>query len=499
MIIKRILKDWGLEVLILSFFIVVIIPFGAGITFDSVSFFQAGENFWSSGKYIHYGPTELEFAAHRFPLYPIIVGLFRSFDPNLLALQIILFTALIAVFRRFLNEQKSPKYFLLALATFPFVFNHFNIWTESLYAVLFVWILLELYQEEKYQRGIWIAVIVVLLCLTRMVGVVVAGSLLVAYLIDKRPLRGVLYCIVGLAIIVSWTLLGKFYLGETARELAYHPVSAQDLWYLIVEFGKWITPVDIAWIPFVVSICLMLLPVVLALRAWKNRHEVGVLFWFLIIHFYAYISFIVLSKMFIDASIPFGVRQLYPLIINYLGILIMMQNSMVLNEKIKAKIRFVFPKLLILIVGMNVSSIWFLHDNGVGYNSKEWQDYEFPEEIGKLSTSLVYTNDTAPIYLFGNDFDQVVSLPQKKDLYSQQLKPEYQASLDVSLFILEQSLDGKIIWVRNGITADIYPSYEELRDHPRLDVLYDDYFCLILEPNMYYDEIMEKVEENRQE
>ena len=75
---KELLQNWGLEFLILGWFFFVLYPFGPAVTYDSVSFLEAGGNFLFNGEYVHSGAEGLEFAAHRFPLYPIIL-LVRSF------------------------------------------------------------------------------------------------------------------------------------------------------------------------------------------------------------------------------------------------------------------------------------------------------------------------------------------------------------------------------------------------------------------------------------
>ncbi|MBD3638386.1 MAG: hypothetical protein HUJ25_13625 [Crocinitomicaceae bacterium] len=482
MVFKQILKDWGLEALILFLFVFIILPYGPGITFDSVSFFQAGDHFWSSGKYVHFAADgSLEFAAHRFPLYPLLIGAARSVDWSLLVVQIILFAAFLASIRNLLNDLKSPKYFLLLLATFPVFLNFFAVWTESLYAVLFVVLLVELRKEEEFRPAIWLIAIVILLCFTRMVGIVVAGSLLLAYIIDKRPLRGLVLFISGTSVIITWTLLGTYYLGKTAREVSFNALHLWDLWYVFTDFGSWIAPASFEWLPFLVGVCLYVLPLWFAFKAWKHRHEVGVLFWFLIIHFYGYVVFVVLCKMFLDASIAFDVRTFFPLIVNYVGIFIVVQNSAIFGDAFRQKFRYIVPKLSVIIVAVNFMAIWMLRSNGLGYNSKEWNDFAFVSELESLDTKNIYTNDQAACYLYTENVSKTALLPQKMDLYSREKLDTYQAEMDVLLHEIKAQ-NAKIVWIRNGITGDVFPSYEELKELSELEVIYDDWLCLILQP-----------------
>jgi hypothetical protein len=482
MIIKGILKNWGLESLIISLFILVIVPYGAGITFDSISFFQAGDNFWSSVRYVHYnGNGNLEFAAHRFPLYPLLISVFRWIDPSLLAFQIILWITFLGIFRRFIKVLEVPNYFLLLLLTFPVFLNFYAVWTESLYIVLFIILLSKLYKEEKFQSMVWIAIVVGLLCLTKMVGIVVAASLLMAYLIDKRPLRGFLLFASGILVILGWTLLGTFHLGETARSVEIHFVNTNDIRLLILELGTWLTPVSSELIPLITGFVVLVLPLIVILKSWKVRQNSGVLHWFLLLHFYAYLIFVILSKSILDASIAFDQRTLFPLIINFIVILIVLSRSGVLSKSQKRKVKFIFPKVILICVILNASSIWRLRENGLGYNGRDWQAFEFVGQIMDTDSDLSFTNDQAALYYFAPKATQPVLLPQKMDLYSQEEISTYTAEMDLMMSSLQSSRNGKIIWIRNGITGSVFPTYEELKENSNLEIVYDDWLCLILE------------------
>ena len=78
-----------LTAVVLCVFVLILIPCGPGVTFDSVSFFQVGENFWSDFNYTHLGADGTDvFASHRFPLYPLILGLFYMLPFGEIILQI---------------------------------------------------------------------------------------------------------------------------------------------------------------------------------------------------------------------------------------------------------------------------------------------------------------------------------------------------------------------------------------------------------------------------
>lgn len=481
MLIKQILKDWGLEALILFLFVWVLVPFGPGVTFDSVSFFEAGDHFWSRGEYTHVGPDGYqEFAAHRFPMYPLILSLFSG-HWWLILLQTSLFAGSILFFRWFLNLLKAPKYFLLLFATVPFILNYYCLWTEGLYGLFFLALLVYLKKEENYQPIIWIALIVTLLCLTRIVGITIAGSLLVAYLMEYRARRGMLIFALGTTVLLFWTLIGAYFLGSTARTFAQHPIDLTDTFYLLVEFGKWFTPAEWVWIPFVIGILIVLFPLALAIRFWKSRMDKGILFWFLIIHFYAYLVFIILAKSFLDASVAWGARTYFPLFLNYIALLAVLQSGNIFKQEVRDKMRYILPKVVLVVVAINGISVWNLRSTGVGYNSTDWRQFEFINILpAHANRNLVYTNDQAALLFHGISNSTAKLLPEKKNLFNRKENDAYTAEMDVVIHELQQDPASEIVWIRNGVTAEVYPSYEELREHPDLEIVYDDWLCLIM-------------------
>ncbi|MEX1000656.1 MAG: hypothetical protein WDZ35_00925 [Crocinitomicaceae bacterium] len=482
MILKRTLQNWALIILILLLFVFLLVPYGPGITFDSVSFFQAGDHFWAEGRYVHYGADGgQEFAAHRFPLYPLLLSLFYSFSKGAFLLQILLFLGTLAGFRFLLKKREVSPYPLLLLATFSVIICFYCLWTEALYGCLFAWLLYFLSKEDDYQPFYWIVTFVVLLCLTRMIGVVVGGSLFLAYLMEKRALRGWLVLIFTVFFVGGWILLGTYYLGETARPLAFHPVSMQDIVDLFVHLGKWILAYDIVVINLILGGIFFCAPLVFLWMSRKAAEKRGVLFYFLFIHFYAYIAFLLLSKSLIDQSIPIEARTLFPLFLNLIGFIILFVSFEGFTDRLRAKLKFIMPILIIPVLAFNGVHLYRLKNTGIGYGSKEWNSYWFVDILDELDGDVVYTNDQATLYLYSPQIEQPELLPQKKSLYSGEVNKAYTAEMDLMLHELQESEDGLIIWIRNGITADIYPSYEAIKAHPDLKIIYDDWLCLVME------------------
>ncbi|MFT4600228.1 MAG: hypothetical protein ACI857_000402 [Arenicella sp.] len=477
---KELLKNWGLEFLILAWFFFVLYPFGPGTTFDSVSFLQAGDNLLNEGLYLHSGKNGLEFAAHRFPLYPIITSVLNLVPKGLILFQLLLFSGTILLFRRFLAELNAPKYFLLFFGLYFILTNYYCLWTEGLFGLLFIALLI-LIAKENRPNPIWpIAVLIGLLCLTRMVGLVSAGSLFLAYLLINRKPRAVLALMIGLLTIIAWTIIGSYYLGETARPFATHLPEFKDFVDLIESLGGLLTPAIHPVLAISLGAILFVLPALYLIKVWKDKVLMSLLDWFLIIHFYAYIIFLFLSLTFIDASIPFGLRTSFPLYLNLIALGVVSQTSVLMTDKWKSKMKYVLPKALILFFGISVFSSLTLRENGVGYNSKEWNDFAFTNQIEELGLRDVFTNDHGPIQYFSQFYTNTYLLPEKKNLYSQIENQTFREEMDV--LIHDFPPNNLIIWIRNGITTDVYSNYDELKELEGFEVVYDDWLCLILKP-----------------
>lgn len=475
---KELLQNWGLEFLILAWFFFILYPFGPGVTFDSVSFLEAGDNFYSGNGYLHSGSEGLEFAAHRFPFYPLLVSLFDLAPKGLLILQMLLFGGCLLVFRSFLKELRAPKYFLIFFGLFFIVTNYYCLWTESLFGLLFL-LLLWLVAKEKRPNPIWpIALLVVLLCLTRMVGFVSAGSLFLAYLFINRKPRGVLTLMVGILTIIGWTLLGTYQLGNTARPFVSHLPDFSDFVHFLESLGGLLSANIHPLLSISLGVILFVLPVIYLFRIWKDKVLMSLLDWFLIIHFYAYIVFLFLSAAFIDASIPFELRTSFPLYLNLIALAAVAQSSVLVSDKFKARMKFILPKLLILCFGLSIFSNLNLRANGVGYNSKDWRGFKFTSQLANISAERIYCNDQGPIQYFSEVETSTFLFPEKQNLYSKQKNTTYQEEMDV-LFHNLTSADA-LVWIRNGVTADVYITYEEIKELEGFNVVYDDWLCIIL-------------------
>ena len=478
--LKRTLQQWGLVVLILLAFVFILWPYGPGVTFDTASFLQAGNNFWDGLGYVHFAPDGgLEFAAHRFPLYPLLLSLTDQWKWGPFVLQILLFGGSLLLLRLYMRSLQTPKHLLLLFLTLPFVLGYYALWTESLYILLFLGLAYVLTVEEKRWANLLIVLLVVALCLTRMTGLVVGCSLALAFFISNRRIRALEVLVFTIVFVSLWIFLGTYFLGETARPLVQHWVDAGDLFDLVKSSGEWLVPVGPLWLTYGVGIFVLLFPLIVLLSRDQQPVRFRSLYWFLIIYGYAYLLFLILSKSLIDASIPFESRTLLPLYVNQLLLLVLLQSGDLSGERMREKMRFIFAIAAIAVVGLNAYPLHQLRQNGVGYNSAEWRSYAFVPVLQGIHQEQVYTNDQSATYLFSPFVQKPKLLPQKVNLYTEQPVDTYSAEMDLMLHDLQQN-GGQIVWIRNGATAHVFPDYEELKSLEGVEVVYDNWLLLVL-------------------
>lgn len=464
-----------LTAVVLCVFVFILIPYGPGVTFDSVSFFQVGENFWSDFNYTHLGADGTDvFASHRFPLYPLILGIFSMLPFGEIILQILLFTVFSFLFFRLLEKFQVSLFFGLIILIFPIVVSFYAIWTESLFMVLSLAIFIKTWEYELAESKKTLRIILILiflLCLTRLVGLALAGSICLYFLFQKKWKDAILSMLAGLIPFICWTVLGIYNMGETARNFTFHSQN-EIISKLIYGLGECFIPARLIQVNIVQTIAgaiVLALPAFLYFVFRKSPHA-KFLMW-LVVHFYGYLILLIFCILFIDVSIPLETRTLLPAIFTLIVIFVFC----IYSSNSKNKNRFVVIPALIF--GLSAMSILNLTKNGIGYTSKEWTEFKFTAQLKSLSAETIYTNDQHAVWYFSGK--KSIQLPQKSDLYTKKINENYSAELN---HLTEQLLpEQQIVWIRSGATAAIYPTYEEIKLIDELEIVYDDWLCVILE------------------
>lgn len=480
----RLFKAWGLVGLLLIWFVILLWPQGPGITFDSVSFLQIGHHLLADGNYVHTGPNGLEFAAERFPLYIWLLVPFMQSKLTLFALQLLLYLGSLISFKKLLQKQGVSPHYLMFFGFYVFIANYYSIWTESLYGLILLAII-SLIDETPVRKTIrLLALLIVLLCLTRLVGVVVAGSLGLAYVVKRRSRVGFLIIAAAVITILVWVLYGKLFHDSQARFIQYNAITATN-WLAMPKSISQIllTPHLNSIVALIIGCCISVLPGIYLLAKKVKQLEITVMDWFLTLHFYGYILFIWVCIAFIDACIPVEFRTLFPIYINLVVLFIVFLKSDLIAPKPKSKLNFVAIKLILALLIINGYLLFNFSQKGTGYNSAYWDDFKFTTNIAQTDAPIVYTNDQAAVNYFSNYRLNLKLLHEKYNLHSLIVNDNYTQMHNQMIRDIQTNPAAKIIWVRNGITENIYPTYQELKDDHRLQVIYDDWTCLILTGN----------------
>jgi len=455
-------------------FIIILIPYGPGVTFDSISFFQVGENFWSDFNYEHLGADGNNvFAAHRFPLYPLILGVFSRLPFGIIVLQILLFAAFSFLFFRFFERLKISLFFGFVILSFPIIVSFYAVWTESLFMVLSLSIFLKIwdYQFAESKKTMRIILLLIfLLCLTRLVGLALAGSVFLFFLVQKKWKNAFYSILAGLVPFICWTLLGIYHIGETARNFTFH--AQKEIGFkLVYGLGECFIPanfVDGTNVQTLIGSVVLTLPIFLFLVFRKAQHFKFLLL--MVVHFYVYLILLIFCILFIDVSIPIETRTLLPAIFTFILLFILCVHSASTTRKNQ------FILIPLFIFGLSVNPLYNLMQYGLGYSSNEWNEFKFVEQLKTLSAETIYTNDQHAVWYFSGK--KSIQLPQKSDLYTQKINPTY--IIDINQ-MSNQILPGEeIVWIRSGATSAIYPTYEEIKLMDGLEIIYDDWLCVIL-------------------
>jgi len=356
--------------------------------------------------------------------------------------------------------------------------------TESLFLVLLLamfWILNNYFNEEKTWRLVCASIFAGLAYLTRYVGLsaVVSGAFAVLVFSAGTPRRKItkslLFSVIGLFPVVLW-YFRNWLVAETItnRTILFHLPNKNQLMKGLDTINLWFLPFRIAPpLRFTVTIILALgifLGIVWwLLRVWKDRknwREIETLdrFIFLLLSFLiAYITMLLISLTFFDASTRLNDRILSPvyLISLILGTIFFWT---VLPIEEKPWLRSIIIVFCISFVGINflrsASILSEMKISGRGFTGREWQVSETIAAIGNLLPEVViYTNESLPVYFITGR--PTNNIPEKIDPVKNQTPSDYESNLKTLVHSID-NCDGVLVIFRDSYHPALYPPLEEL-------------------------------------
>ena len=458
-------------------FIWIILPFGPGMSNDSLLYLECGDHLFSGKGFTVIGHIgNLTFASDRFPFFPIALKTFSYIGITPLIFQILSFCIfsflLMRVLISFSPAGNRLLFSILAFLTllFPFVLVFYNLWTEGVFLILLL-ITILIYNTEK--NILVLLILLALLSLTRMVGLTVGISIAIAWMLQKKYAQSVSAIFFSVLPVAVWAMVG-FWLGnENSRQLSIHWISFIQIQQFFATLGSLLIN-GTSW-QTLPGILLFVTPALLSAKFFFKHKITDQKIFFLIILFYIYPLFLFLSLSLLDHSTPMDERILAP---QFLLLLLIVSHFLLKNQSFSNKITAPLLLLTFLSLAIRAKDYRTLHENGYGYNSKETKEFKFQSVIKSLPQNTPwYTNQVHGVYHQTGKI--AFELPLKFEIHNNRPNPGYESEWQNMLPEIINS-SGTIVWIRSGALDKSFISYEELKTMDGLSVIYDDWLCLVM-------------------
>jgi 4-amino-4-deoxy-L-arabinose transferase-like glycosyltransferase len=435
--------------------IILCTPGGIGIYSDSVAYVGVARNLLR-GEGITYFDDNGQMApvTHYAPLYPLMVsGLgLAGIDPlegvrwlnaTLFASNIILAAWIVFASTRSVGASVAASF--LATTAFPMVQIHSTALTEPLCLLLgFLGIyLMAQYIDGSKRAMLYLSALsIALSSLTRYAGLIfiLTGTAALIFLnswTGKRKLaRASLFLILSALPVIAWVIRNTISAGNALnRTFAVHLPGNEDLAIALDAICLWLFPVT--FLGEAVWPRLVILLLVVAVLSWSTT-KMGLLKsrlqQILVLFFLGYVAFVLASRSFIDAAIPFDTRMLAPA---YFAAMIIVVSAAWIGRKRPLKDMSMLGRISIYLIFM-VSALqaipamaWLKvsYISGIGLAARGWKESDSMQFVGRLAaTTPVYTNAPDLIYMFLNRL--TFMLPRKLDPYSRLPNGQYEIEVE---------------------------------------------------------------------
>lgn len=423
-------------------FLLWITPLGPGMQPDSIVYIGLAKGILSGKGYSLSGVPY----AHFPPLYPFflaIIGLVekdlvqaaRFLNAALFGLNISLFalSIYISTGRKFLTANLA---ILFLLSSYSFIEKQAWVLSESLFFSFFLTSFILLSMHIHYRKNLTLLILSALslglAILTRYVGIAFLPAAVGILLIwskgqqIRRTFRDVaVYLGLACAPIAIFLVRNLLILGKTTdRNFAYHPLPVLDyikeIWANVlvsitaIKLPNHVGPAILGLITLFIFAQL----IILVKRDFKDidwRSTEIIMAAVCILFSIAYLLFLWISISFVDASTPVDARILMPMLIMMItGIFSILWFITQELKKPTEWLSFLF--LVSIFIGTNIpgtiTSVKNLQNNGLGFNSLQWQDSESIAFIKSFPENARIFSNGADIlgFLTGRDY---LSIPKK--------------------------------------------------------------------------------------
>lgn len=255
--------------------------------------------------------------------------------------------------------------------------------------------------------------------LTRYAGLALLATFLVSLILlhptwKKRLTSAGIFLAGFIPFALAWSIRNRLLADNaTNRTFVFHPITTENLQVGLANFAAFILPVeslrrDLIRIPNLFLAILVILVLVLLVwvvsrglkKFFKPSTEVPEFLSFIsTLYIFGYLSSILSSMTFFDASTKFQLRIVAPVYVSLLIMLVYFGVWLWRKQKTSALL------LSLIIFSLSIfnfsETLTQLRKGGQGYASFQWFDSEAMKYLNELPDGVrIYSNETAPVYLY---------------------------------------------------------------------------------------------------
>jgi hypothetical protein len=322
--------------------------------------------------------------------------------------------------------------------------------------------------------------------ITRYIGIIlVPVMVLTAFIFVNRPLKDRLKNILWATIIATlplaiWVIrnLGVAH-NATNRTLAIHPPEIKKLLCLGDTLYNFILPVSFPiWARILILGIVTAYVITVAALLYNNKKinkyvNLNIIFPIILtLYSVIYILFLIVSISLFDASTPLDYRMLAPVLLIFLIIIISLSWSLskALDKKIIWQIFLSFFIFLTILNGpRTVLRAVYIHNHGLGYNSREWRNSKIIAYLGDfMDNRKIYSNDRLSLWFFLKKDSSLI--PRKISPDTLLINHTFEDNLDR---MFKECRDGEAIIVYfNKIERSFLPTIDEIESRANLPILH---------------------------
>ena len=445
-------------------------PFGLGLTNDSAYYIEGAQNLRAGNGYVRTsGGGEQKLITHFPPFFSAVLALFNQIGLDMLPASrvviVTLFGITIVLAGLCIRRISQSTIFALLGAVFLAISDSFlgvysMALSEPLFLALMLAAFLMLAAAIDKSNGFWLAgasLVMSLAVLTRYAGVSLLITAVVILLVCfwPRPMKHLGILAAGAApLILLWLFYNQISTGSESvgnRLITWHPPAIHTLFEAAKNLLTWLAPDGLlAAAPFfgrLLSLAaLLVLPgLVFLILFWLRRSQpkdgkkANILGLILALQVLIYLSFLVVSLSFFDASTPLDTRILSPaylplliLFVSGLGLLWQKSRGGTTQEPRGALYGWAAPAIILIAVisgGIDgISAVRQLASQGQGFANVGWKESPAIRMVSELPPILIYSNKPTGIYLITGKSAYILPTPQ--DAVTVKERPGYTNDLE---------------------------------------------------------------------